>query len=158
MKNLKAKLRKNGGFTLIEMLIVVAIIAILIAISIPLVGNALERAREATDAANERAAKAEITIMYLNHAADSSDTEYVANQIYAYDAVDGKLVGGAGATAPTAYGQCTDATTGHKGKYIIVQYDETNHKVIMQWTNSATIPTSITAETTLCSAKLSKTT
>ena len=37
---------------LIEMLIVVAIIAILIAISIPLVGNALERAREATDAAS----------------------------------------------------------------------------------------------------------
>lgn len=56
MKNLKEKLRKNGGFTLVEMLIVVAIIAILIAVSIPMVGGALERAREATDQANERAA------------------------------------------------------------------------------------------------------
>lgn len=56
MNNLKAKLKKQGGFTLIEMLIVVAIIAILIAIAIPMVNQALERAREATDAANERSA------------------------------------------------------------------------------------------------------
>lgn len=56
MKNLRAKLNKQGGFTLIEMLIVVAIIAILIAIAIPAVNKALERAREATDSANERAA------------------------------------------------------------------------------------------------------
>ena len=62
MKNLRAKLKKEGGFTLIEMLIVVAIIAILVAISIPLVNSALDRAKHATDAANERAAKAEVLI------------------------------------------------------------------------------------------------
>ena len=56
MRNLRAKLNKENGFTLIEMLIVVAIIAILIAIAIPMVNSALERAREATDSANERAA------------------------------------------------------------------------------------------------------
>ena len=58
MKGLREKFRKNEGFTLVEMLIVVAIIAILIAVSIPLVSGSLERAREATDAANVRAAKA----------------------------------------------------------------------------------------------------
>ena len=38
------KLRSRRGFTLIEMLIVVAIIAILVAISIPLVSSSLEKA------------------------------------------------------------------------------------------------------------------
>lgn len=56
MSNLKAKLKRESGFTLIEMLIVVAIIAILIAIGIPMVNKALEKAREAADSANERAA------------------------------------------------------------------------------------------------------
>ena len=46
---LNRKLSKKSGFTLVEMLIVVAIIAILIAVSIPLVSQALEKARDATD-------------------------------------------------------------------------------------------------------------
>ena len=64
-EKLRAKLSKNGGFTMVEMLIVVAIIAILIAVSIPLVGSTLERAREATDAANERAFKGALVSGYL---------------------------------------------------------------------------------------------
>ena len=56
-KALGKKLKKKGGFTLIEMLIVVAIIAILVAVSIPMVGASLDKARKATDAANLRAAK-----------------------------------------------------------------------------------------------------
>ena len=43
------KNEKPEGFTLIEMLIVVAIIAILVAISIPLVSSSLDKARIATD-------------------------------------------------------------------------------------------------------------
>lgn len=48
------------GFTLAELLIVVAIIAVLVAIAIPVFTSQLEKAREATDAANLRAAYAEI--------------------------------------------------------------------------------------------------
>lgn len=70
MKNLKAKLRRDGGFTLVEMLIVVAIIAILVAVSIPMVGTALDKARDATDKANLRAAKAEALILYMNDQMD----------------------------------------------------------------------------------------
>lgn len=67
MNVMKKKLGKKGGFTLVEMLIVVAIIAILIAISIPLVNSALEKARDATDDANYRSAVALGTIEYLTN-------------------------------------------------------------------------------------------
>ncbi len=50
------KKRQNKGFTLMEMLIVVAIIAVLIAIAIPVFTTQLEKSREATDAANIRSA------------------------------------------------------------------------------------------------------
>ena len=65
MKQAKQKLGKSGGFTLVEMLIVVAIIAILIAVSIPLISSALEKARHAVDDANRRDAIALGTVMYL---------------------------------------------------------------------------------------------
>ena len=54
------KLKNSKGFTLMEMLIVVAIIAILVAIAIPTFTNQLEKAREATDMANLRSAYAEV--------------------------------------------------------------------------------------------------
>ncbi len=58
------KLNKKG-FTLAELLIVVAIIAVLVGISIPIFTSQLEKAREATDAANIRAAYAEVSANYL---------------------------------------------------------------------------------------------
>ena len=51
--------KNNKGFTLAELLIVVAIIAVLVAIAIPVFTGQLEKAREATDAANIRNAYAE---------------------------------------------------------------------------------------------------
>ena len=51
---------KNKGFTLAELLIVVAIIAVLVAISIPIFSEELEKGREATDAANIRSEYAEM--------------------------------------------------------------------------------------------------
>ncbi len=53
------KLHTKAGFTLAELLIVVAIIAILIAIGIPVFSTAMERSRETVDLANIRAAYAE---------------------------------------------------------------------------------------------------
>ena len=55
------KIRTNKkGFTLAELLIVVAIIGVLVAISIPIFTAQLEKSREATDVANIRAAYAEV--------------------------------------------------------------------------------------------------
>lgn len=59
MNTLKKKMNKKG-FTLAELLIVVAIIAVLVAISIPIFTSQLEKSREAVDAANIRAAYAEV--------------------------------------------------------------------------------------------------
>ncbi len=59
--------RNIKGFTLMEMLIVVAIIAVLVAISIPVFTNHLEKAREATDLANVRGAYAEMMTSVLTN-------------------------------------------------------------------------------------------
>ena len=60
------KLTNKKGFTLIEMLVVIAIIAILVAIIIPVVTSSTDKAAAATDAANLRSYKAEITTHYLS--------------------------------------------------------------------------------------------
>ena len=66
------KLRKQGGFTLAELLIVVAIIGVLVAISIPIFGPRLEGSRESTDAANLRSAYAAATAAVLAGKVDSA--------------------------------------------------------------------------------------
>ena len=52
--------KNNKGFTLAELLIVVAIIAVLVAIAIPVFTTQLEKSREATDISNIRSAYAEV--------------------------------------------------------------------------------------------------
>jgi len=59
------KKTNKKGFTLAELLIVVAIIAVLVAIAIPIFTAQLEKSREATDLANVRAAYAEIVAKYI---------------------------------------------------------------------------------------------
>ena len=59
------KKNNNKGLTLAELLIVVAIIAVLTAIAIPVFTTQLERSREATDMSNVRAAYAEVVADYL---------------------------------------------------------------------------------------------
>lgn len=58
MKGLLHKKLTKKGFTLAELLIVVAILAILVAVSIPIFTTKLADAKQATDDANMRAARA----------------------------------------------------------------------------------------------------
>ena len=57
--------KNNKGFSLAELLIVVAIIAVLVAIAIPVFTTQLEKSREATDVANIRSAYADLMTNYL---------------------------------------------------------------------------------------------
>lgn len=65
------KKTNKKGFTLAELLVVVAIIAVLVAIAIPIFTSQLEKAREATDLANLRAAYAECTTAVLTGEANT---------------------------------------------------------------------------------------
>ena len=66
------KMLNKKGFTLAELLIVVAIIAVLVAIAIPVFTNQLEKSKEATDAANLRSAIATLVTEYLTENKASS--------------------------------------------------------------------------------------
>lgn len=57
--------KNNRGFTLAELLIVVAIIAVLVAIAIPVFTSQLEKSRDAVSVSNMRAAYAEAAAEYL---------------------------------------------------------------------------------------------
>ena len=67
-------MKKNNkkGFTLAELLIVVAIIAVLTAIAIPVFTTQLEKSREATDIANVRSAYAFVMSNYLSGETEAS--------------------------------------------------------------------------------------
>lgn len=116
MNALKKKLNNAGGFTLVEMLIVVAIIAVLIAVSIPMVNSALEKANDATDQANLRAAKALATIALLDESVLPTgkslpdDQEDTKSTVVYYNATEGKLVADNKlANVGTGYGKCTNS-------------------------------------------------
>lgn len=71
------KLKNKKAFTLMEMLIVVAIIAILVAIAIPTFASALNKARAATDVANIRSGYASAQIAAMTD--DNVGTFYLQN-------------------------------------------------------------------------------
>ena len=69
------KVKKTEGFTLMEMLIVVAIIAVLVAIAIPVYQGQVHKAKVAADMANVRAYYAELQADYLTTGTLRPDTE-----------------------------------------------------------------------------------
>ena len=116
------KLFKNKkGFTLMEMLIVVAIIVILVAVSMPVFTSQLDKSRKAADEANERAAKAVAVAEYLMNEKEGT---------YMYDAANGKLVDFDDRGSVVKYGK---KETG------IIQVDiDADGNVELKWQNTGT--------------------
>ena len=103
--------KNNKGFTLAELLIVVAIIAVLVAIAIPVFTSQLERARESTDAANLRSAYAAGTTAALTGFV--GQTELTSGQrdssTWGYDpSQDGSLKSGTGTGVKIGQGTATN--------------------------------------------------
>ncbi len=78
MKNVRNR-QLNKGFTLAELLIVVAIIAVLVAFAIPVFSKQAEKSRESTDLANARAAYTALLVAAIE---DKRDPELYQDGVY----------------------------------------------------------------------------
>ena len=139
------KKNNNKGFTLMEMLIVVAIIAVLVAIAIPVFTNQLEKAREATDEANIRSAYAEVMACAMTDANSGTNgvkkTENAGSNSYAkYVAAVQTQSGWQSGTEINIAGIDVSAQTANKG-------NTTTPGWVITYTEGATEPVTIVAGT-----------
>lgn len=127
--------QNRNGFTLMEMLIVIALIAVLVAIAIPAIASQLERSREAADLANVRAAYAQVsaeallgdpqftvTVALKQKQADWQSADPVNIGGIVHDKNQGDTDNWKGVAAPN--GTCT------------VSYDKV-HGIILTWSGKA---------------------
>ena len=126
MKNLLKKMKNREGFTLAELLIVVAIIAVLVAISIPVFSGQLEKAREAVDAANLRAAYAEVMSDVLTGDTTAATTGIKVDQKQTKQNWETKIDWPEG----FAEADITAPADGALEDYWTVKWDSTNNKVL----------------------------
>ena len=70
------------GFTLIEMLVVIAIVAILVAIIVPTVAASMKKANAAADAANLRSVLGEANVIIFNGQKSEALASVTAENVY----------------------------------------------------------------------------
>lgn len=121
-------LRNKKGFTLIEMLVVIAIIAVLVAIVIPVVGNSTNKAACATNAANLRSVKAEITTALLTNDETKYDLDKIKDTATTAAKVSTCLTDGVTDNIPDAK-KTTNPETGDVDMY--VEYNATTKEAML---------------------------
>lgn len=125
---MKKMLRRGNGFTLAELLVVVAIVAVLVAISVPIFTAQLDKAKASTDEANVRAAKAAAITDYLTN-------DISATKVYYYDADNGKVTDDA--SSISGYGKSSTDIAGDSATGIpegnIVQITVSDNMTTAAW-------------------------
>lgn len=84
-------MRSKRGFTLMELLVVVAIVAILTAVAISVFSSSLEKARSATCAANRRSLQGLLAVTYMTEGEHAVDPAYQTNKS-TYTCPDGGIL------------------------------------------------------------------
>ncbi|MDO4501479.1 MAG: prepilin-type N-terminal cleavage/methylation domain-containing protein [Erysipelotrichaceae bacterium] len=137
----------KSAFTLAELLIVVAIIAVLTGIGLPVFSNQLEKSREAKDLANVRSAYAEMMV-----AANAEDHNAKYNGIVMYDETEKVYsikvllkqrkedwqyetdLTVAGISKKDHYGtKWLNKPDGETNSYCIVAYDPASNTTVLDW-------------------------
>lgn len=127
--------QNKNGFTLMEMLIVIAIIAVLIAVAIPVFASQLEKAREATDLANVRSAYAQVSTEALLGDSETTVTVNLKQKQADWQSVDPVNIGG------IVHSKSQGDTDNWKGVAApngtcVVSYKE-DYGVILNWSGKA---------------------
>lgn len=131
-------MKRNRGFTLMEMLIVVAIIAVLAAVAIPVFNGSLHKAKVAADMANVRAYYAELQTQYITTGKyidiGSEPLQSVRRYIMFLDGTTVQMQ--AGMVSAILERERTDPTSGQKGAPIGYQVyyicDKGDHELLLE--------------------------
>lgn len=127
--------QNKNGFTLMEMLIIIAIIAVLIAVAIPVFASQLEKAREATDLANVRSAYAQVSTEALLGDSEATVTVNLKQKQADWQSVDPVNIGG------IVHSKSQGDTENWKGVAApngtcVVSYKE-DYGIILNWSGKA---------------------